>query len=230
MIPIRDDQPRVTTPIVTYFLLALNVVVYVFELSLNDRAKTLLMYQFGVVPQFVERALHGLMPIEVAIVPMFTSMFLHASLWHIIGNMWALWIFGDNIEDYLGHSKYLLLYLASGIAAAVLHVLFNQGSQIPTVGASGAIAGVMGAYFLLFPSARVLTVVPFVFMFVWLPAWVVLGYWFVVQFLTGAATSIGSSGNAVGGVAVWAHVGGFVAGVTLVKLFPSRAPRYSFQR
>ena len=227
MIPIRDDQPRVTTPLVTYFLIALNVAAYISKLSLSDRAQTLLMYQFGVVPQFVERALHGALPIAAAIVPMFTSMFLHANFWHIVGNMWVLWIFGDNIEDYLGHTRYLLLYLASGIAAAILHVLFNQGSHIPTVGASGAIAGVMGAYFLLYPRARVLT---WVFVFVWLPAWVVLGYWFVVQFLTGAATSIGNSGNSVGGVAVWAHVGGFIAGITLIKLFPSRAPRYSFQR
>lgn len=227
MIPIRDDQPRVTTPIVTYFLIAVNALVYLFEASLSDRGRTLMMYQFGVVPQFVERALHGALPIEAAIVPLFTSMFLHGSLWHITGNMWGLWIFGDNVEDYLGHTKYLLMYLASGIAAAILHVIFNQGSQIPTVGASGAIAGVMGAYFVLYPKARVLT---WVFVFFWLPAWIVLGYWFVVQFLTGAATSIGNSGNSVGGVAVWAHVGGFIAGLTLVKLFPARAPRYSFQR
>jgi membrane associated rhomboid family serine protease len=158
-------------------------------------------------------------------------MFLHASPWHIIANMWALWIFGDNIEGYLGHFRYLVLYFVSGIAAGVLHVLFNQGSQIPTVGASGAIAGIMGAYFLLFPSSRVLTVVPFVFMFVWLPAWVVLGYWFLAQFLTGAATSIGQSASAAGGVAVWAHVGGFIAGVTLIKLFPARSQaKYSYSR
>jgi membrane associated rhomboid family serine protease len=216
---------------VTYFLLGLNSVVYLFETLLNDNARTQLMYQFGIVPAFVERAIHGAgVPLEVAIVPMFTSMFLHASIWHIVANMWALWIFGDNVEDYLGHFKYLMLYIVSGIAASLLHVLFNQGSQIPTVGASGAIAGVMGAFFLLFPSARVLTVVPFIFMFVWLPAWVVLGYWFLAQFLSGAATSIGNSGAAAGGVAVWAHVGGFIAGITWIKLFPARAPRYSFQR
>jgi membrane associated rhomboid family serine protease len=231
MIPIRDDAPHVTTPIVTYFLLGLNTVVYLFETLLNDTARTQLMYQFGIVPAFVERAIHGAgVPLEVAIVPLFTSMFLHASIWHIVANMWALWIFGDNVEDYLGHFKYLMLYIVSGIAASLLHVLFNQGSQIPTVGASGAIAGVMGAFFLLFPSARVLTVVPFIFMFVWLPAWVVLGYWFLAQFLSGAATSIGNSGAAAGGVAVWAHVGGFIAGITWIKLFPARAPRYSFQR
>jgi membrane associated rhomboid family serine protease len=226
MIPIRDDAPRVTTPLVTYFLVALNVVVFLFEWLLDTRSRDILLYQFGLVPALVERALHGTgVPIAAAIVPMFTSMFLHASWWHIIANMWALLIFGDNVEDHVGHFRYLTLYLVSGIAAAVLHVLFNHGSQIPTVGASGAIAGVMGAYFLLFPSARVLT---FVFIFVWLPAWVVLGYWFLAQFLAGAASSIG--GSAVGGVAVWAHVGGFIAGITLIKLFPARAPGYSFQR
>src|SRR4051812_13299026 len=172
MIPIRDDAPRVTTPMVTYFLLALNVAVFLFEMLLDDRSRTALFYQFGVVPSIVEGALHGVggIPFAAAIVPFFTSMFLHAGWWHIIANMWALYIFGDNIEDHLGHFRYLMLYLVSGIAAGVLHVLFNHGSQVPTVGASGAIAGVMGAYFLLFPSARVLTIVPFVFLFVWLPA------------------------------------------------------------
>ena len=118
-------------------------------------------------------------------------MFLHGSWLHLIFNMWALWIFGDNVEDYLGHSLYLVLYFASGVAAALLHTLFNIGSTVPSVGASGAIAGVMGAYFLLYPRARVLTLVPFFFVFfMWLPAWIVLGYWFVAQFLSGAATSI----------------------------------------
>lgn len=229
MIPIRDDAPRVTTPVVTYFLVALNLVVFLFEWSLDPRSRDVLLYQFGLVPSLVNNALHGVggVPIAAAIVPFFTSMFLHAGWWHVIGNMWALWIFGDNIEDHLGHFRYLMLYLISGIAASVLHVLFSGGSQVPTVGASGAIAGIMGAYFLLFPSARVLT---FVFIFVWLPAWVVLAYWFLEQFLAGAATSIGGNGASVGGVAVWAHVGGFVAGITLIKLFPAHEPHYSFQR
>jgi membrane associated rhomboid family serine protease len=229
MIPIRDDAPRSTTPMVTYFLLTVNIAIYLFEAALDRRANVALMYQFGIVPSLIERVLHGGGPILNAVVPIFTSMFLHANIWHVLANMWALWIFGDNIEDYLGHFKYLMLYLASGIAAAILHIALNANSTIPTVGASGAIAGVMGAYFLLFPSARVLTIVPFIFMFVWLPAWLVLGYWFIVQFLTGASSSIGSTANA-GGVAVWAHVGGFIAGVTLIKLFPSRTPHYSFQR
>src|SRR3954468_22850573 len=206
MIPIRDDAPRSTTPVVTYFLVAINLAIFLLEWTLDPQSLQLLTYQFGVVPAFVERALHGTMPLAVAIIPLFTSMFLHGSIWHVVANMWALWIFGDNIEDHLGHFKYLLLYVVSGLAAGILHILFNQGSQIPTVGASGAIAGVMGAYFLLFPSARVLTIVPIIifFSFIWLPAWVVLGYWFVVQFLSGAATAIAFSRESGGGVAVWA--------------------------
>jgi hypothetical protein len=156
-------------------------------------------------------------------------MFLHGSWLHLIFNMWALWIFGDNVEDYLGHMRYLVLYLASGIAASLLHTLFNLGSTVPSVGASGAIAGVMGAYFVLYPRARVLTLVPFFFVFfMWLPAWIVLGYLFVAQFLSGAASSIASHGSNASGIAFWAHVGGFVAGVVLVKLFPARARRYHY--
>ena len=132
-------------------------------------------------------------------------------------------------EDYLGHFRYIVLYFVSGVAAMVVHTVFNLNSTVPTVGASGAIAGVMGAYFLLYPRAKVLTIVPFFFMwFMWLPAWIVLGYFFVGQFLLGAASSIAVHGGSVGGVAVWAHVGGFLAGMLLVKLFPARVRRYQY--
>jgi membrane associated rhomboid family serine protease len=232
MIPIRDDAPRITTPYVTYFLVALNTLIFLFEISLAPSQRASFIFQFGVVPNSVNELFGGVpeASVQAAVLPMFTSMFLHASWLHLIANMWALWIFGDNIEDHLGHFRYLTLYLASGLFASVLHIFFNQGSQIPSVGASGAIAGVMGAYFLLFPSARVLTIMPFVFIFVWLPAWIVLGYWFVAQFLSGAATSIARSSGTTGGVAFWAHVGGFIAGVTLIKLFPANHPRYRFER
>ncbi len=159
-------------------------------------------------------------------------MFLHASWLHLIGNMWVLWIFGDNIEDYLGHFSYLIFYLVSGLAASLAHIALNPNSTIPSVGASGAIAGVMGAYFLLYPSARVLTLVPLIifFTFIWLPAWIVLGYWFVLQFLSGAATSIAyANRTGGGGIAFWAHVGGFVAGIVMIKLMPQRVrPRSRF--
>jgi membrane associated rhomboid family serine protease len=177
---------------------------------------------------------HGLLfqiTANSAFLPVLTSMFIHASWLHLIFNMWALWIFGDNVEDYLGHFRYLVFYLLAGGGAAFLHYLLNYRSSIPSVGASGAIAGVMGAYLLLFPSARVLTLVPLlvIFTFVNLPAWLVLGYWFLGQFLAGAATAIAySSQTAGGGVAFWAHVGGFLTGLALIKLFPNRPRRYRF--
>jgi rhomboid family protein len=226
MIPIRDDVPRSSTPFINYFLITANVLVFLFELSMSGRNLTAFIYQFGIVPLRIDQGVFGHAPLDAAFVSIFTSMFLHASWLHLIANMWVLWIFGDNIEDQLGHFRYLVFYLVCGLGAAVLHILFNQGSQIPSVGASGAIAGVMGAYFLLYPAARVLTLVPFLFVFfIWLPAWIVLGYWFVVQFLSGAATSITQT-HSGGGVAFWAHVGGFVVGASLIRLFPSRKPRF----
>src|SRR5947199_551893 len=225
MIPIRDDQPRFSTPYVTYFIVALNVLIFLFKLSVRAEGPHALagfMYQFGVVPREVTGIITGTPHISLAaaFVPILTSMFLHASFLHILGNMWVLWIFGDNIEDYLGHFKYLLFYFASGLGAGLLHILFNLNSRLPSVGASGAIAGVMGAYFVLYPRARVLTIVPLIifFTFWWLPAWIVLGYWFLVQFLSGAATAIAATSQTTGGVAFWAHVGGFAAGILLIKL------------
>ena len=232
MIPIRDDAPRYATPYVTYFLVGLNIVVFLFELMLPRSAREQFMFLYGMVPAKITALAVGMPEVsaEAALTPILTSMFLHASFLHILFNMWFLWIFGDNIEDYLGHFRYLILYLLSGFGAAAAHIAFNLGSTVPSVGASGAIAGVMGAYIVLYPSARVLTLLPlFVFFtFVWLPAWLVLGYWFIVQFLSGAATSIVPSHQTSGGVAFWAHVGGFVCGMLLIKLFPNRPRRHRF--
>ena len=232
MIPLRDDQPRFSTPYMNYFLVALNTIVFLFELSVgaqSHRALNGLIYEFGIVPDHFTAALGGSQHFQLAgaALSILTSMFLHGSWLHIIGNMWVLWIFGDNIEDYLGHFTYLLFYLICGFTAAITHILMNSGSDVPTVGASGAIAGVMGAYFLLYPKARVLTLVPLIvfFTFWWLPAWIVLGYWFLLQFLSGTATSIAYSSPSGGGVAFWAHVGGFVAGLILIKIMPRRSPR-----
>jgi membrane associated rhomboid family serine protease len=231
MIPLRDDTPRFTTPFVTYFLLALNIGVFFFELALDEGGRTAFFYQFGVVPLHVTGGL-ATGALGASLFPLFTSMFLHAGWLHLIANMWVLWIFGDNIEDYFGHFRFLLFYLGTGIAAGLVHTVFNLGSTVPSVGASGAIAGVMGAYFLLYPNARVLTLVPFfVVFFTWLPAWLVLGYWFVVQFLSGTAGVISTTtARTGGGVAFWAHVGGFAAGAALVKLFPARRPRLRYGR
>lgn len=229
MIPIRDDAPKYSTPYVTYLLIALNLLIFMFELLLGSDDRNAFVMQFGVLPAKIPAAFHPGASVSVAsaFLPLLTSMFLHASWLHVIFNMWALWIFGDNVEDYLGHFRYLGFYLASGLIAGAVHILFNWGSPVPTVGASGAIAGVMGAYFLLFPSARVLT---FFFVFLaWVPAWIILGYWFVVQFLSGAATTIAYSNQSAGGVAVWAHVGGFIAGLAMIKLLPSRPQRFSYE-
>jgi hypothetical protein len=224
MIPIRDDAPRSTTPYVNYFLIALNVAVFLFEVSLGPSVRASFVFSFGLVPGHVSQWLSDSYPADAALVPFFSSMFLHASWLHLIFNMWALVIFGDNVEDRLGHFQYFAFYLISGLGADLVHYIFNINSQIPSVGASGAIAGVMGAYFLLFPSARVLTWFGWI---LWLPAWLVLGYWFVVQFLSGAATAITSAHQTTGGVAVWAHVGGFVTGLILIKLLPARRAYYS---
>jgi membrane associated rhomboid family serine protease len=187
------------------------------------------MLEFGVVPHHALAVLtgHSYDTTATAIVPLFTSLFLHASFLHVAGNMLFLWIFGDNVEDYLGHFRYLVFYLASGVAAGATHILLNQGSRVPSVGASGAIAGVMGAYFILYPRARVLVWFPPIFFF-HVPAWLMLGYWFVVNFVSGTTTAIVETHQSSGGVAFWAHVGGFLAGVLMINLFGERPQRYRY--
>jgi membrane associated rhomboid family serine protease len=229
MIPIRDDQPRFITPYVTYFLIGLNLLIFFIEATLTPQSFKVLLYQLGMVPANITAFLagDGGLGLMAAFLPALTSMFLHGSWMHVIGNMWFLWIFGDNIEDYLGHFKYLLFYLLCGLGAAFAQVILNPHSRVPTVGASGAIAGVLGAYFLLYPRAKVLIWFPIFFLF-YLPAWVTLGYWFAMQFVSGAATSIANYSETSGGVAFWAHVGGFVAGIVLIKIFPERPRRYRY--
>jgi|SRR6185312_14286865 len=226
MIPIRDDAPRSTTPFINYFLIVLNVLVFLFELTLPPRPRTAFELQFAFIPYRMDLWLQGVQPASVAFIPLLTSMFLHAGWLHLISNMWVLAIFGDNVEDRLGHFGYLLFYLGTGLVASLTNLIFSLHSKIPSVGASGAIAGIMGAYFFLYPRARVLTW--FGFFVFWLPAWLVLGYWFVVQFLSGAATAITYAAQPTGGVAFWAHVGGFVAGLFLIRLIPTRKRYYSF--
>lgn len=228
MIPLNDDAPRFTTPYVNYFLIALNTLIFLFELSLPLRPRAGFEFQFGLVPIRVTGWLAGAVPTGAAVVPFFTTMFLHGSWAHLLGNMWFLWIFGDNVEDRLGHFRYLLFYILSGLGADLAHYLLNMNSQVPAVGASGAIAGVLGAYFVLFPSARVLTW--FGIFFLHLPAWLILGYWFVVQFLSGAASSITENPSTGAGIAFWAHVGGFITGILLVKVMPMRRRYYSYEQ
>jgi len=228
MLPLRDDQPRYSTPWVTRFLIGLNLAIFLFEASLDPRSLTRVLHQFGVVPYHAAVLLAGssrYSPLAV-VLPFFTSMFLHGSWMHVIGNMWFLYIFGDNVEDYLGHFPYLVFYLLTGLIAMVTQVAIDLHSTVPTLGASGAIAGVLGAYFVLYPRARVLT---WFFVFViWVPAWIILGYWFVLNFLSGTATALSVHAQNMGGVAFWAHVGGFVSGALLVKMFGERSRRYPY--
>lgn len=231
MIPLRDDQPSFSTPFINYFLIALNLLVYLWEVLVEVQSPRVLrafVLQFGLVPRHTIAVLtgHSYDSPVTAIVPFFTSMFLHGSFMHVAGNMLFLWIFGDNVEDYLGHFRYLVFYLTGGIAAAATQVLLSANSRVPTVGASGAIAAVMGAYFVLYPRARVLVWFPPIFLF-HVPAWLMLGYWFLYQFFSGTLSAVAETAQ-MGGIAFWAHVGGFAAGVILIKAFPERRHRYRY--
>lgn len=219
MFPFRDRIQSRSTPWWTYAIIAANVAVFAYELSLSRPALERLFHTWGVAPQRVP--LEGGDPAAwLAIVgPALVSMFLHGGWLHLILNLWYLWIFGDNVEDRLGHSRYLALYLGAGLAATAAHVVANPGSPVPTVGASGAIAGVLGAYAITYPRARVEAIIPlFIFIhIVEVPAWLMLGFWFVIQFASGAA-ALATTQASAGGVAWWAHVGGFVAGIALMGL------------
>jgi len=223
MLPLKDDQPRYSTPYVNWFLIGLNILIFLFEVGLNRADLKQLFDQFSLVPAHIWDPRYSLPQI---IVPFFSAMFLHQGWQHVLGNMWFLYIFGDNVEDYLGHVKYLVFYLVAGLLADAAQIAAYPQSHVGMVGASGAIAGVLGAYFVLYPRARVLT---WFFVFVlYLPAWIVLGEWIALQFFYGAAVLSVAPGRDVGGVAFWAHVGGFVAGVIMIKLFPERARRYPY--
>ncbi len=222
MIPLRDINPSRSTPVVSLALIAVNTLVFLNQLRLDTAAQTALFYGLGFVPS---RLLLALSSPEVsfwdALLPLWTSMFLHGGFLHLLGNMWFLWVFGDNVEDRLGHLKFLVFYLLCGTGAGLSHALLHISSTIPTVGASGAVSGVLGAYFVLFPRSRVITLVPLVFVFftVRLPAMVVLGYWFLIQFFSGLAT-VGAGRTT--GVAWWAHIGGFLFGVLFLRMVRRR--------
>ena len=228
MLPIKDDQPRYSTPYVNYFLIGINILIFLLQWMqqvTDPRAADMFQKQFGEVPAHLATFLSGSHRYSLpdVVLPFFTSMFLHGSWMHVLGNMWFLYIFGDNVEDYLGHVTYFVFYVLSGLFAMATQVAIYPHSTIPTVGASGAIAGILGAYFLLYPRARVLT---WFFVFViYLPAWIVLGEWFVIQFFNGAALLSMRAGRDMGGVAFWAHIGGFVAGMLMIKIFPERKRR-----
>jgi membrane associated rhomboid family serine protease len=207
VIPLRDVIPSRTRPGVTITLIVLNVVMYLFGLMMTDRGREAFIFAFGLVPAYF------------SIINIFTSMFVHGGLAHLAGNMLFLWIFGDNVEDRLGHGRFVAFYLMCGFAAAIAQTVLNRNSLVPMVGASGAIAGVMGAYLVLYPHSRILMLFPFpVFVFE-LPAVAFLGMWFFVQFLNGVNQLPIFERDAIsGGVAFWAHVMGFMSGVLLVMV------------
>ena len=219
MIPLKDLNPRRTFPIVTLGLIAVNVAVFLYQITLPPQAMTEFVMAYAMVPAKLDQALAGPagVPLQAALLPFLTSMFLHGGWLHIIGNMWFLWIFGDNVEDELGHFRYLLFYLLCGVGSGLAQTVFSWGSPVATLGASGAISGVLGAYMLFFPRAQILTLIPLIIFFftVKLPALFFIGFWFVLQFLSGMGSL--QSGGAAGGVAWWAHVGGFLLGILLVK-------------
>ncbi|HYQ87615.1 MAG TPA: rhomboid family intramembrane serine protease [Bacteroidota bacterium] len=221
MIPLRDTVPSNTIPVVNYLLIGLNGAVFLFELSLGRHLDAFILH-YGLVPARFLDLLHSEGLHFSAFVPVFTSMFLHGGWLHLLGNMLFLYIFGDNVEDRFGHFRYLVFYLIAGVAAAATQVHFNPDSEMPMVGASGAIAGVLGAYVFLFPTARVVTLIPIFFFFqiVELPAYLFLGIWFFLQIVSGLL-SLGIGGDA-GGVAWWAHVGGFAAGAALFPFLRKR--------
>ncbi len=219
MIPLRDNVPSSTRPWMNYLLISLNVVVFLYEVTL---------LKAGLLEKFI---LHwGFVPFHFLNSPLpkiptlFSAMFLHGGFMHLVGNMLYLWIFGDNVEDWYGHWQYLIFYLLCGLAASFGQMVTNIHSSMPTIGASGAIAGVLGSYLLLYPNARVLTLIPFGFFLrmIEIPAFFFLGFWFLLQMFSGTLTL----GSQSGGVAWWAHIGGFLAGVVLVLIYKIKRRKY----
>ncbi|HSH34634.1 rhomboid family intramembrane serine protease [Schnuerera sp.] len=208
MFPLRDTASRRRIPIATLFIIAINVMVFVNQLSMSYDGFIEMIYKYAFIPsQFV----NGLTQIE-SYIPLFTSMFIHGDMLHIISNMWSLWLFGDNVEERMGFFGFIAFYILTGLIAGFAHFVSNPMSNIPTVGASGAIAGIMGAYFIMFPHARIVTLVPFIPFFIRVPAPIFLFIWFISQLRSGIY-------GMAGGVAWWAHIFGFLAGILLYKRF-----------
>ncbi|MCF8011200.1 MAG: rhomboid family intramembrane serine protease [Clostridiales bacterium] len=216
MIPLRDSVRPKSFPVVSVSIIIINVIIFLLQLTLQRYQLNQLFYIFGIVPAETLNSLFVNLSLLPAVIPFFTSMFMHGGWLHIISNMLYLWIFGDNIEDRLGHFNFLFFYLGTGIIAGLAHVIINPASTVPVIGASGAIAGVLGGYFLLFPRSRILSLVPIFFFLTVLevPAVIFIAIWFLMQLFSGVA----SLGGTAGTVAWWAHIGGFMAGALIVKL------------
>lgn len=230
MFPIADTIPSSRVPVVNYFLIFINILVFLFEIMIPPPILEQFFYHFGLVPA---RYTNPMFAYEVSLseanyLPFITNMFLHSGWAHLIGNMWTLYIFGDNVEDKMGHFRYLMFYILCGIAASLTHFYTNSNSTVPAVGASGAISGVMGAYMFLFPKSRIIFLYFFFFFFdfIQIPAVIYLFFWFVGQLVSGTVSLFVLPQN-VGGIAFWAHIGGFAAGMLLYKFFIQKPKRYS---
>jgi len=216
MFPIRDTIPSKNYPVVNNTIIGINIILFLFEMSQGANLDRF-VYIYGLVPaRYSMPQISSYFTTGQQLLSWLSFMFLHGGFWHLLGNMWFLYIFGDNVEDRLGPFRYLVFYLLCGITSGLSHLLFNLDSNMPTIGASGAIAGVMGAYLILHPNSKILTLIPIIFIpwFIEIPAFFFLGFWFILQFLSAA----GSHGN-IGGIAWWAHIGGFVFGIVFLKIF-----------
>jgi membrane associated rhomboid family serine protease len=223
MIPLRDTIRSYNFPVVNWSMIILNTLVFLYQIGLSQSELFSFIRTFGMVPSQIS----SLDPASWT--TLFTNMFLHGGFFHLISNMWILYIFGDNVEDRLGSIRYLFFYILGGLAANLVQLYFAQGSSVPVIGASGAIAGVLGGYFLLFPRARVITLF-LLFFFPWfveIPAVVFLGFWFVSQLYSGLFSLAMPSGVQMGGIAWWAHIGGFIFGVLMINVFGHRHRAYS---
>jgi len=230
MIPLRDTTPAKNVPVVNYALIGINVVVFLIQLSRGPEWDKF-VFTYGLVPaRYSIPQLSAYFSAQQQVVAFISFMFLHGGFWHLLGNMWSLYIFGDNVEDRLGPLRYLVFYLICGIASGVSHLVLNLHSNLPTIGASGAIAGVMGAYLILHPRSKILTLIPIFFIpyFIDIPAYFFMGVWFVLQFINAAANP-----GLGGGVAWWAHIGGFIFGIiflNIILMLPSVGARTKIRR
>jgi len=228
MFPIKDTVPNRTFPVVIWSIIAPSGIVFYFETKLPDKSLEHLIKMLGIVPAEFTRPYYRThhRPI-IDYLAFITTMFLHGGWLHILGNMWFLHVFGSKVEDVMGHGRFLAFYLISGIFASIMYIYISPRSPMPVIGASGAIAGVMGAYYVLFPRARILTLIPIIIIpwFIELPAYLFLGWWFLLQLFSGTVTSV--LPEAGGGVAWWEHIGGFIAGIVLVFFFKQKVRRYS---